>query len=466
VQPVKRSHQIYARVRPLLMKLGILTIARWLFGSDLRERIAVRLGLMEFDQTRTSMSSQTNVNPQLREWMIARVQRFESQRLTLDGVNLIGDLRADLGIGESFRLIRRALECAHIPAQYHEVPLRFQSRTTPLPAIEQGYANSFSLFHMNAPEFYEALTLVPQASFENKYLISFWYWEVPKFPNRWHMMTRYLDELWVASRYTQSILSAISPIPVVRIPLPIAVEVSGAGRDRFNLPEDRFVFLFSFNPGSAVIRKNPFGFIEAFRRAFGAPKSGPLLVLKVQHLDSHYGEGLEKPLREAVESVGGILLTDNLSRLEMNDLLNVSDCYVSLHRSEGFGLGMAEAMSLGKPVIATAYSGNMDYTTPDNSLLIGYTLRNITDDEHYLQPFFRELYTPGQVWAEPDVDHAAALMTQVYEDPQWAREIGAKAQQYIAQHHGERAVGEMIRARLEMIVHHHDGTVEADRYRL
>ncbi|MFN8527408.1 MAG: glycosyltransferase family 4 protein [Anaerolineae bacterium] len=456
-------HRFYGRLRPLLRRLGVLNIARSLFSANLRERVAVRMGLGGFDQTAV-LTGADDVQKTLSKQRLMRAAEVTPD-FRVDGLNFIGDLRADLGIGESARLIVDAVNRVRLPMRYCEVPLRFQSRTTPLPpGLSEDGNYAFSLFHMNAPEFYEALSLVPPELVRSKYIISFWYWEVPKFPYRWHRMFNYLDELWVASRYVQGILSQVSPVPVIHMPLPIRVETSTATRRDLGLPDERFIFLFSFNPGSAVARKNPYGFIEAFRRAFGCPTSGPLLVLKVHHLDTHYGVGLEAPLRAAVESVNGVLITDNYTRLQMNNLLNLSDCYVSLHRSEGFGLGMAEAMALGKPVIATAYSANMDYMTPSNSYGVRYTLREITEADHLAQPFFRPLYEPGQVWAEPDLDHAAALMRAVYENPTAAAQIGDQARRDIHERFSESATGSLIQARLQTIADYLTGAVETEGY--
>jgi glycosyltransferase involved in cell wall biosynthesis len=230
------------------------------------------------------------------------------------------------------------------------------------------------------------------------------------------------------------------------------VPVRPRPRAEFGLPDDRFIFLFSFSPASVTARKNPFGVIEAFRRAFGRPAAGPMLVIKTHHLDSLLDATLlARDLRAAIEAVGGRLIEDNLTREQMMGLLDCCDCYVSLHRSEGFGLGMAEAMALGKPVIATGYSGNTDYMLPDNSWLVRYTLRAITPEDHRYQPELSNIYPAGQLWAEPDLDHAAELMHAVNADPARAAQVGATAAQHVRHHFSPAAAGARIVERLGAI---------------
>ena len=132
-------------------------------------------------------------------------------------------------------------------------------------------------------------------------------------------------------------------------------------------------------------------------------------------------------------------------------LLASCDAYVSLHRAEGFGMGLAEAMALGKPVIATGYSGNMDFMTVNNSYPVRYDLRTITEDDHALQPVCTQLYAPGGTWAEPDLDHAAAQMRRVVENPAEAAQVSRRARADIHALYSRAAVGALIRERLDTL---------------
>jgi glycosyltransferase involved in cell wall biosynthesis len=167
---------------------------------------------------------------------------------------------------------------------------------------------------------------------------------------------------------------------------------------------------------------------------------------------------IAKTFREAAKAAGVILIDADLSRQQMYGLLSVCDCYVSLHRAEGFGLGIAESMALGKPVIATAHSGNMDFMTPANSFGVNYTLRPITTEDHAQQPFLLDVYqaNPEQLWGEPDIDHAAELMRYVCEHPDEARQRGETALRDMAEGWSVEAIGARIHDRLDTLSRTHN----------
>src|SRR5205085_74667 len=215
---------------------------------------------------------------------------------------------------------------------------------------------------------------------------------------------------WVPSNFTLDSISRASPVPVVRMPHAIGeLPTTDQTRAAFDLPANRFVFLFIFDFHSYLERKNPIGLIQAFKKAF-TKRDRAVLLLKSSRGDT--AEGELSSLREAARGASVRILDRVLTRPELNTLMNLSDCYVSLHRSEGFGLTMAEAMSLGKPVIATAYSGNLEFMTPWNSELVPYELVAV--------PPRCDPYPVGAHWAEPDVDAAAAAMRRVAGDPSHA----------------------------------------------
>jgi glycosyltransferase involved in cell wall biosynthesis len=201
------------------------------------------------------------------------------------------------------------------------------------------------------------------------------------------------------------------------VPLPLEMPVAEPiPRSQLGLPEG-FMFLFSFDFLSIFERKNPLGLVDAFSRAF-ADGEGPILVLKSIN-GEHDLESLER-LRLATAGRSDIyLLDDYLAPEKKNGLMAGCDCYVSLHRSEGLGLTMAEAMAYGKPVIATNYSGNVDFMHEGNSLLVPFDLVPI--------PKGCEPYPVGAEWADPDIDAAAALMRSVLDDPAAAHELGERA---------------------------------------
>jgi glycosyltransferase involved in cell wall biosynthesis len=199
------------------------------------------------------------------------------------------------------------------------------------------------------------------------------------------------------------------------------------------------VFLFTFDAESVVERKNPLGLIRAFRAAF-KNVSDVRLVLKL----ARGGEGVRRSLREASGNDDRLVLIDTvLDRSEIHSLIAACDCYVSLHRAEGFGLTIAEAMALGKPVIATSYSGNADFMTPTNSLQVGYELIELERD---FGPYPR-----GSRWADPDLRQASEFMRSTYENREWARSIGERAARDIWEYLSPESIGRRITARLTAI---------------
>jgi len=225
-------------------------------------------------------------------------------------------------------------------------------------------------------------------------------------------------------------------VPVEKRPNP------GITRSQLGLPEDKFLFLFVFDMLSYIERKNPFGLIEAYRRAFGPKPQDTQLVIKVTNLDQF--PQYREPLEEAIRSVSGILIEGYLNRRELDGLFHVVDAYVSLHRSEGFGLTIAEAMSIGKPTIATAYSSVQDYMTPANSYPVGYRLIELEED---YGP-----YKKGGVWADPDLDHAAAQMRRVFENPDEAARIGRQAALDMQRMYSSEVVARKVINRLNKII--------------
>jgi glycosyltransferase involved in cell wall biosynthesis len=291
-----------------------------------------------------------------------------------------------------------------------------------------------------------------EAYLRDHYNIGYWFWELAEFPRQeWQHSFQYLQEVWVGSSFVLDAVARVAPVPVVRIPVSIPEHLPvapGCDRAYFGLAEDQFLFLFLVDFMSIPQRKNPLGLIRAFRKAFG-PQDGAQLVLKGAHSSPDWLKLVGAPptilqeIQEATAAANVKIIDRVLSREELNALLAQADCYVSLHRSEGFGLPIAEAMSLAKPVIATAYSGNMDFMTPANSFLVKYQLVELTED---YGP-----YRQGCVWADPDIDHAAELMRYVFENRARAQDVGRRARQDILAAHHPRVTGALVKQRLRQL---------------
>jgi glycosyltransferase involved in cell wall biosynthesis len=430
-----RAKRLYKVIRPYLKRVGVLSVARRMASKELREQVAARIGLEGFTPPLPSVRAEPHHGP-----------------VRADGVNFVTDLRANIGLGESARMILRALGQAGLSINYQEVVTLHVNRSHPLPDQARAARTLYgvTIMHLIPPEMRAGVEAFP-ASFAASYNIGFWLWELPKLPGGLLASFPVLDEVWTPSTYTQSIIAQVARVPVVYMPIPIAVTLSGRTRADFGLPEDRFVFFFAFNPSSSVARKNPFGVIEAFRRAFEGEAQPPLLVIKAHHLAAPLNARIAPKLRAAVQRVGGMLIEADFTRERMNDLLAACDCFVSLHRAESSALAIAESMALGKPVIATAYSANTDFMTPANSFEVGYTLRAITEEDHADQPSLSSQYEPGQLWAEPDLDHAAELMRSVVANPETARARGQLARQEMERAWCVEAVSERITERFKRL---------------
>jgi len=360
------------------------------------------------------------------------------------GVNVVGYLRDETGVGESARATMRALHHRDFPLAWTMVKSHTARKNDQsVLHLPQGHPYDINLLYVNADQMVTVYNELGPEFFADKYNIGYWAWELERFPEEWHDRFRYLDEVWVGSRFVQNTLAHVSPIPIV---------IMGVGMDRqptFNvtrsmlgLPEDKLVFLFAFDMLSIIERKNPWGVIEAYQRAFGPDFGDTALVIKVTKLDQ-FPEHRE-PLEQAVASVSGILIDGYLDRSELDGLFNACDVYVSLHRSEGFGMTIAEAMSLGKPVIATDYAGNTDYMNVSNSYPVEYRLIELEQD---YGP-----YKKGQVWADPDLNHAAAQMRRVFENYDEALRKGKRAADDIKHRYGSEAMARKIIERLNTVL--------------
>jgi glycosyltransferase involved in cell wall biosynthesis len=372
------------------------------------------------------------------------VVRHQSKAMR-SGFNIVGYVRSELGVGESARLCADAAEAAEIPFSMVDFSVGCSSRADDnrwAHRITQDNPQPINLIHVNADQIPVVYAHFGQPFFDHHYNIGFWHWELPELPDEWLGSFALLNEVWVPSHFVADAVSAKSPVPVVRMPHAVGFEPPrGARRGRFDLPEKKFLFLTMYDMHSVQARKNPEAVIEAFHRAFpdGADAG---LVVKVMNRtsDAEPFARLEQRLRE----VPGVhLISETLDRKDVYALESVCDCFVSLHRSEGFGLGLAEAMYLGKPVIGTNWSANTDFMSQENSCPVRYTLTHIEKDEGP--------YRAGQIWAEPDIDHAAWYMKALVEDGEFRARLGAAGQLTIRSEYSPAAIGKRYRERLEIL---------------
>jgi glycosyltransferase involved in cell wall biosynthesis len=373
-------------------------------------------------------------------------RRFAGLRDAEFGLNIIGYISGESGLGEAARGSARAAQACAIPAELidfsHASPARMRELVPGSLGSRPRY--SVNLFQINAPEMLSQPQLWPLLSESKAYNIGVWFWETSELPDVWLKATDYLDELWAASSFCLDVFAKSVSIPVVRIPVCVEpVPPADLSRKALGLPEDGFLFLTMADFFSSPERKNPLGVLEAYHRAFGGSTEEVFLVLKLSN--SSQRPEIQEVLDKWIKADSRIILIDGyMDRPELNALINECDCMVSLHRSEGFGLPLAEAMYMGKPTIATGWSANMDFMSRENSLPVRYRLIPVKQDSG---PYRGN----KGLWADPDLDHAALQMRQLVSDESLGRKLGQAARITMREHFSAPTVGRFIRDRLHFI---------------
>ena len=359
------------------------------------------------------------------------------------GVNIVGYFRTVTGVGEHARLLAQSIDRAAIPhatvtiggtpSRETETHTDRGSRRAP---------HDVNLLCVNADQTPRIASEFGRSFFDGRYTVGYWAWELERLPESMYPAFDVVDEVWGASRFVTDAVAGANRKPAFAVPYPFPAPAyrKDVTRAAFGLP-DRYMVLFMFDFLSVFERKNPIGLIDAFERAF-SHREEPFLVIKTLNGDKRLND-LER-LRARVADLPNVVLLDACYPAEQkNGLLALCDCYVSLHRSEGTGITLAEAMALGKPVIGTAYSGNLEFMNERNSYLVDYVKTEV--------PEGCEPYPRGYVWAEPDVDHAAEQLRRVFTRRPEAIQRAAQGQEDILTRHSVEACAVTIAARLDEI---------------
>ena len=291
-----------------------------------------------------------------------------------------------------------------------------------------------NLLHLNADTAFFDYLFLRERGIEQGYMIGYWAWELAKFPEEWRSSFAFVEEVWAASRFAYEAIAPATTKPVFLMPPAVALPAPEPGLKRadFGLPEDKFIFYFSFDFRSYASRKNPRAAIAAFRRAF--PHRDAPVCLALKTIGAGWKPEDRDALNEVVRGDSRVLVIDQkLARPRAIALVALVDCFLSLHRSEGFGRGPAEAMLLGKPVIVTDYSGTRDFATAETALLVGGELIPVGRDEYP--------GAAGQVWAEPDIGEAAAAMRRIAGDRPLAERLGRAGQARIRELYDPHVIG-------------------------
>jgi glycosyltransferase involved in cell wall biosynthesis len=361
------------------------------------------------------------------------------------GLNLVGYFRADLGIGESVRCAAKAADAAGLPSALVDLRLPCknpQTDDTFSARLQPTNPHPVNVVHVDAPGMRDLDHHHGDDFRRGKYTIGYWAWELPDFPDAWVQYADYCDEIWAPSRFAAEAIAEKVAVPVLAMPHAISfARPAGDFRAKFGLPADRFLFLFLYDLNSYSERKNPAAVLESFRRS-GLAGRGASLVIKVHNAAANPAD-FARLQAAAAELPGTVLINATLSRSDLYALESACDCFVSLHRSEGFGLAVAESMYLGKPVIATDWSATAEFVDQTNGCPVRATL--VTLDRNHGP------YAKGQIWAEPDVDHAAEWMRRLAGDPALAARLGSAARHTIETRFSPAVIGARYKRRLQAI---------------
>jgi hypothetical protein len=339
-----------------------------------------------------------------------------------NGIVLAGDGASANGLAESARILHQVIGQHGLARGF--VPLGLPGFVEP--SNTQVPRDAALLAVVNAPFLPIGLLRLQRDFIAGRRVIGFWAWELPEVPRPWSEGAKFVHEIWAPSRFTATALEKLKPGRVRAVPFPMAeIPLPASGtRAEFGLPEDVCIVLTVFNLASSMVRKNPLGCIAAFRRAFGESRDY-LFVMKLSGV-AHYMEDLRVILAAIGEAPNMRLITETLPEDKLRGLIAASDIVLCLHRSEGFGLIPATALLMGKAVVATGWSGNLDFMSPQSSALVSYRLIQAADP--------RGTYdVPDALWAEPEVEDAAARLRELAGDPRARGALAAAGQAYARQ---------------------------------
>ena len=363
-----------------------------------------------------------------------------------EGINLYGLFKAEIGLSEGVKLYARALEEGKIPHRLLDLDFmpflkqedtRFDDRLT----TENEYA--INVVHINPPQWRDALGTYAQKQFDGHYNIAVILWELETLPREWLEVFDYIDEVWAPSRFIAEAVGKATDKPVTVIPYGMEVPYDERlTRADFGLEEDDFLVLMMFDSKSFAARKNPGAAIDAFREAYGENPDRVKLVIKINNPK-------EEDIAFVEEHIGGtagyLLITERMDKARLNSLIRLCDVFISLHRAEGFGLVMAEAMALGTPAVATGWSANTEFMPEEAACPVRYRLVPVAGAYQYDDD--------SQRWAEPDVQHAAEYLRRLRDDPAYYRQKAEAGRQYIRENLSVDRCAEAMRKRTEEILH-------------
>lgn len=371
------------------------------------------------------------------------------------GINLIGDIKAETGLGQSMRILADILEKSQIPfvvIQINQPGDLNRNQGQWDHKIEEKAKYAVNVIHINNSEWAESYIKLPVEILAGRYNIAYWLWELETLPKSWIPCLETVDEIWAPSEFICDCYRRYTDKKIVKIPYGIRLKTPVEfGRSHFELPEDVFLFLIMYDFKSISERKNPKGMVKAFCEAFtpeyaNSEKIG--LIVKINHVETKQELDALKEWLQEYQYI--YYITDNLSRSEVESLIAVADVLVSLHRSEGFGLPLAEAMYLGTPVIATNWSATTEFMTEKAACLVDYQMIEL---DKQLGP-----YPKGSRWADADIKQAAEFERKLYEDKTLYDELRREAKKQVGEILNHEKIGLKIKEQIRRIVDENSST--------
>jgi glycosyltransferase involved in cell wall biosynthesis len=360
------------------------------------------------------------------------------------GVNLIGNICAESGLGQSCRLVASALDKTGFPLsiyKYEQLGAEGQGDHSWENRLSKELPYDVNLIHINPHELGLAFIQQDASVWNYRYNIGYWLWELEEFPDEWIPCFQCLDEIWAPSEFICNAIRKKTTLPVRCMPYYVDVHIGTIyDRKHFGIPEDKFLYLMMYDQSSCMERKNPIGVLNAFKMAFEKENENVGLVIKINNPTPES----RKQIRSVLDGYTNVyLIEETLSRDEVNSLTKCVDVVVSLHRAEGFGLVLAEAMLLGTPTVATNWSSNTEFMNENVACMVDYELITIEKD---MPPF-----KAGNRWADANLDQAAEYMKKLYEDKEYYEMIRKNAKEYAKEKLGMDQAAGRIRERLKEI---------------
>lgn len=368
---------------------------------------------------------------------------FEKEKFP-KGVNLIGPVRAEMGLGQSCRLLASEINYSGLDFMVKDYMLDGNLRAGDHSwdaKIGSEIKYGVNIMHIEPLDLAFAYRKLGSNMWQGHYNIAFWLWELEEFPESWKKSLALVDEIWTPSEFTSRCIRKVTQKPVFTIPYCVTAPAKEEyDRVYFNLPKDKFLFLVMYDTNSTMARKNPLGAIESFKKAFSPQDEGVGLVLKMNNPRKEDIEALKSSLGEYRNIY---YINKTMEKAEVNSLIRCVDVFVSLHRAEGFGLVMAEAMLNETPCIATDWSSNTEFMNKDVACMVDYTMTTLKKTQ--------EPYKKGSRWADANTDTAAKYMKKLVSDKEFYDTLAKRGREYIEKKLGMEQAAKAIRERIEQI---------------